>query len=115
MSHLQPAPTDVVAPSLDRYARMVRRALDVPVALVTIVEDDRQVFPVSVTGVDGNELGAVTTTYYNGHGPFDAAHERSGAPTDAGDYGVVVSRAESANYNAASDHKTITIARADFR
>ena len=48
MSHPQPAPTDVVAPSLDRYARMVRRALAVPVALVTIVEDDRQVFPGAV-------------------------------------------------------------------
>ena len=48
MSHPQPAPTDVAAPSLDRYARMVRRALDVPVALVTIVEDDRQVFPGAV-------------------------------------------------------------------
>lgn len=31
--------------SFDRYARMVRRALRVPTALVTIVEDDRQVFP----------------------------------------------------------------------
>ena len=34
--------------SFDRYARMVRRALDVPVALVTIVEEDRQVFPGAV-------------------------------------------------------------------
>lgn len=30
--------------SFDRYARMVRRALDVPVALVSLVEHDRQVF-----------------------------------------------------------------------
>jgi serine phosphatase RsbU (regulator of sigma subunit) len=30
--------------SFDRYARMVRRALDVPVALVSLVEADRQVF-----------------------------------------------------------------------
>ena len=30
--------------SFDRYARMVRRALDVPVALVSLVEEDRQVF-----------------------------------------------------------------------
>lgn len=35
--------------SFDRYARMVRRALDVPVALVTLVEAERQVF----TGADG--------------------------------------------------------------
>jgi GAF domain-containing protein len=32
-------------PSFDRYARMVRRTLDVPVALVSLIEDDRQVFP----------------------------------------------------------------------
>lgn len=32
-------------PSFDRYARMVCRALGVPVALVSLVEDDRQVFP----------------------------------------------------------------------
>ncbi|MEG9227345.1 GAF domain-containing SpoIIE family protein phosphatase [Aeromicrobium sp. Sec7.5] len=31
-------------PSFDRYARMVRRALGVPVALVSIVEENRQVF-----------------------------------------------------------------------
>ena len=30
--------------SFDRYARMVRRALGVPVALVSLVEEDRQVF-----------------------------------------------------------------------
>lgn len=34
--------------SFDRYARMVRRALDVPVALVSLVEADRQVFPGAV-------------------------------------------------------------------
>jgi serine phosphatase RsbU (regulator of sigma subunit) len=34
--------------SFDRYARMVRRTLDVPVALVSIVEDSRQVFPGAV-------------------------------------------------------------------
>jgi serine phosphatase RsbU (regulator of sigma subunit) len=32
-------------PSLDRYARMVCRALGAPVALVSLVEADRQVFP----------------------------------------------------------------------
>ncbi len=32
-------------PSLDRYARMVRRTLGVPVALVSILQNDRQVFP----------------------------------------------------------------------
>ncbi len=32
-------------PSFDRYARMVRRTLNVPLALVTLVEEDRQVFP----------------------------------------------------------------------
>jgi GAF domain-containing protein len=31
-------------PSFDRYARMVRRALSVPVALVTFVEEEQQVF-----------------------------------------------------------------------
>lgn len=31
--------------SFDRYARMVRRMLDVPVALVSLVEQTRQVFP----------------------------------------------------------------------
>lgn len=31
--------------SMDHFARLVRRALDVPVALVTLVEADRQVFP----------------------------------------------------------------------
>jgi serine phosphatase RsbU (regulator of sigma subunit) len=36
-------------PSFDRYARMVTRYLDVPIALVSIVEPDRQVFP----GADG--------------------------------------------------------------
>ncbi|MCZ4500455.1 MAG: rsbP 2 [Marmoricola sp.] len=36
-------------PSFDRYARLVRRALGVPVALVSIVEANRQVFP----GADG--------------------------------------------------------------
>jgi serine phosphatase RsbU (regulator of sigma subunit) len=35
--------------SFDRYARMVRRTLGVPVALVSIVEENRQVFP----GADG--------------------------------------------------------------
>ncbi|MDN4173381.1 SpoIIE family protein phosphatase [Nocardioides sp. SOB77] len=34
--------------SFDRYARMVRRALNVPVALVSLVEADRQVFPGAV-------------------------------------------------------------------
>lgn len=34
--------------ALERYARMVRRSLDVPTALVTLVEDDRQVFPGAV-------------------------------------------------------------------
>ncbi|MBC9732633.1 GAF domain-containing SpoIIE family protein phosphatase [Nocardioides marmotae] len=34
--------------SFDRYARMVRRALRVPVALVSLVEQDRQVFPGAV-------------------------------------------------------------------
>ncbi|WP_435747241.1 SpoIIE family protein phosphatase [Nocardioides sp. SYSU DS0663] len=34
--------------SFDRYARMVRRALGVPVALVSLVEPDRQVFPGAV-------------------------------------------------------------------
>ncbi|MDN4160865.1 GAF domain-containing SpoIIE family protein phosphatase [Nocardioides abyssi] len=34
--------------SFDRYARMVRRALRVPVALVSLVESDRQVFPGAV-------------------------------------------------------------------
>lgn len=32
-------------PSLDRYARLVSRTLGTPVALVTLIEDDRQVFP----------------------------------------------------------------------
>ena len=32
-------------PSFDRYARMVRRALGVPLAMVSLVEADRQVFP----------------------------------------------------------------------
>ncbi|MGA9746365.1 MAG: GAF domain-containing protein, partial [Nocardioides sp.] len=31
--------------SFDRYARMVRRTLGVPVALVSVVEEHRQVFP----------------------------------------------------------------------
>jgi signal transduction histidine kinase len=34
--------------SFDHYCRLVRRFLDVPVALVTIVEPDRQVFPGSL-------------------------------------------------------------------
>jgi len=34
--------------ALERYARMVRRSLGVPTALVTLVEDDRQVFPGAV-------------------------------------------------------------------
>ncbi|MGI8522014.1 MAG: GAF domain-containing SpoIIE family protein phosphatase, partial [Nocardioides sp.] len=39
--------TDITAPdaSFDRYARMVRRSLGVPVALVSLVEEGRQVFP----------------------------------------------------------------------
>ena len=41
-------PSEPVEPSLDRYARMVRRALDVPMALVSIVEATRQVFPGAV-------------------------------------------------------------------
>src|SRR5690348_7887012 len=32
-------------PVFDRFAEMVRRALGVPVALVTLVEPDRQFFP----------------------------------------------------------------------
>jgi serine phosphatase RsbU (regulator of sigma subunit) len=40
-------PPDAVGadPSFDRYARMVSRALGTSVALVTLVEDERQVFP----------------------------------------------------------------------
>jgi serine phosphatase RsbU (regulator of sigma subunit) len=39
-------PQDVLPdPSFDRYARMVQSALRVPLALVTVVESDRQVFP----------------------------------------------------------------------
>lgn len=45
--------------SFDRYARMVRRALDVPVALVSLVEEDRQVF----VGAEGLPT------------PYDAARE----------------------------------------
>ena len=37
-----PARTD---PALERFARLVRRQLDVPVALVTLVSADQQVFP----------------------------------------------------------------------
>ena len=40
----QPQPV-LPDPSFDRYARLVQSALRVPVALVTIVESDRQVFP----------------------------------------------------------------------
>jgi serine phosphatase RsbU (regulator of sigma subunit) len=43
--HPQPVLPD---PSFDRYARMVQAVLHVPVALVTIVESDRQVFPGAV-------------------------------------------------------------------
>ncbi len=39
---------DLADPSFDRYARMVRRSLGVPVALVTLVEEHRQVFPGAV-------------------------------------------------------------------
>jgi GAF domain-containing protein len=46
---LSDEPQPVLAePSFDRYARMVQAALHVPVALVTIVESDRQVFPGAV-------------------------------------------------------------------
>ena len=38
-------PTDAADASFDRYARMVRRVLGVPVALVSLVEASRQVFP----------------------------------------------------------------------
>lgn len=41
--------------SFDRYARMVRRALDVPVALVSLVEEHRQVF----VGMDGMPTGTL--------------------------------------------------------
>lgn len=41
MAEVEPA----VDSSFDRYARMVRRTLGVPVALVSIVEETRQVFP----------------------------------------------------------------------
>ena len=40
--------SDAPDASFDRYARMVRRALGVPVALVSLVERDRQVFPGAV-------------------------------------------------------------------
>lgn len=36
---------DIADPSFDRYARLVRHSLRVPVALVSIVEAERQVFP----------------------------------------------------------------------
>jgi serine phosphatase RsbU (regulator of sigma subunit) len=36
--------SDSTDASFDRYARIVRRALGVPIALVTIIEDERQVF-----------------------------------------------------------------------
>ena len=42
---MEPADGVAADPSFDRYARMVRRALSVPVALVSLVEGDRQVFP----------------------------------------------------------------------
>lgn len=42
---MKPAGAVSADPSFDRYARMVRRALDVPVALVSLVEAERQVFP----------------------------------------------------------------------
>ena len=35
----------IADPSFDRYARLVRHSLRVPVALVSIVEAERQVFP----------------------------------------------------------------------
>ena len=38
-------PTGIADESLDRYARLVRSTLGVPVALVSLVEQDRQVFP----------------------------------------------------------------------
>ena len=38
-------PSVVPDPSFDRYARLVRRALGVPIALVSLVEATRQVFP----------------------------------------------------------------------
>ena len=36
---------EIADPSFDRYARLVRHSLQVPVALVSIVEVERQVFP----------------------------------------------------------------------
>ena len=45
MAAQRPRTTNDVDPSFDRYARLVRRVLDVPVALVTLIEDGRQVFP----------------------------------------------------------------------
>ncbi|GAA1932274.1 SpoIIE family protein phosphatase [Nocardioides marmoribigeumensis] len=39
---------DIAAGSFDHFARLVRRALDVPTALVTLVEQDRQWFPGAV-------------------------------------------------------------------
>ena len=39
---VEPYPPD---PSFDRYARMVRATLGVPIAIVSLVEADRQVFP----------------------------------------------------------------------
>src|SRR3954465_2929410 len=32
-------------PSFDRYARLVRRSLGAPIALVTLIDEDRQLFP----------------------------------------------------------------------
>ena len=42
---MQSATSPAVEPSLDRFARLVSRALSVPVALVSLVEAERQVFP----------------------------------------------------------------------
>lgn len=53
-------PAREVDASFDRYARMVRRALDVPVALVSLVERDRQVF-VGLDGL-GGEAGEARQT-----------------------------------------------------
>ncbi|GAB3775790.1 serine phosphatase RsbU (regulator of sigma subunit) [Nocardioides ginsengisegetis] len=48
MARQQTAEVDT---SFDRYARMVRNALDTPVALVTLIEESRQVF-VGAAGLD---------------------------------------------------------------
>ena len=37
-------------PSLDRYARMLSRTLGAPIALVSLVEEGRQVFPGACLG-----------------------------------------------------------------